>query len=165
MDKGEKNDFGQEIISWIVPEFEKHIRDKKWYIGALLVGILLLLYALFSHNYYFAVIILISGLILVLNDGQNPLKVRIAVTEEGLAVGKKFYDYDEIKCFYIVYKPRLEVKSLYIEFKNFFHHRLSIPLIDINPLMLRDELLKYLPENLDKLNEPLSEGIAKRLKI
>ena len=91
--------------------------------------------------------------------------VKISLTDEGVIVGKKFYDYDEIKDFSVVYKPRQEVKNLYFEFKSFLRPRLSIPLENKNPLLIRKNLLKYLPEDLDRTDQPLSEGLGKLFKI
>ena len=110
------NEYGQQIIKWKVPEYDKHNRDKGWYIISSLVAFALLIYAFFSGNFLFAVIVIISGIVIILHDGQEPDIVNFALTDEGVIVGRKFYDYDEFKFFSIVYKPRQEVKNLYFEF-------------------------------------------------
>jgi len=91
--------------------------------------------------------------------------VKISLTEEGIIVGRKFYDYDEFKNFSIVYKPKQETKSLYFEFNNSLRPRLSIPLKKMNPLLIRKNLLKYLPEDLDRTDRPLSEELGKLFKL
>ena len=158
-------DQGDEIISWQVPEYEKHKRNKSWYIFAGIIGLLFLVYAIYTKNFLFAVIIIIVALIIILHDSREPDLVKINITDEGIIVGRKFYDYDEIKNFSIVYKPKQNVKNLYFEFKNAIRQRLSIPLININPLTIRETLLKYLPEDLDRTDQPLSEGLAKMFKL
>ena len=154
-----------DILSWEVREYEKHNRRKSWYIIAIATTFLLLLYSFFTSNFLFAVIIIIVSLIVIMNDGHIPETVKISLTDEGIIVGRKFYDYDEIKNFTIIYKPRLEVKNLYFEFKNVFRHRLSISLEKMNPIAIRENLLKYLPENHDRINPPLSEGLANFFKL
>ncbi|MEA3464180.1 MAG: hypothetical protein U9R14_03865 [Patescibacteria group bacterium] len=156
---------GEEIISWRIPEYEKHNRTKSWYILASIIVLLLLLFSFFSGNFLFAVIIIVAALVIILHDGREPDLIKASITDEGIIVGRKFYDYDEIKNFSIVYKPRQEVKNLYFEFKNAVRPRLSIPLNSINPLPIRQNLLKYLPEDLDRIDQPLSEGLAKMLKL
>jgi len=165
MPEKQQIDYGDEIIGWSVPEYEKHSRTKTWYIAASAIAGLLLIYSLWTANFLFAVIVIIAGLVIIIHDGQEPDMARFSITDEGIVIGKKFYDFDEIKNFSIVYKPKQGVKNLYFEFKNALKHRLSIPLQDMNPLPIRENLLKYLDEDLERTNQPLSESIAKLLKL
>ena len=163
--KQDQINYGEAFASWQVPEYEKHKRTKQWYIGAVVLDLLFLLYAFWTANFLFAVIIIVATIVIILFDSREPDMVNISLTDEGVVVGRKFYDYDELKDFVIVYKPRLEVKNLYFEFKASLKHRLSIPLMEMNPLPIRENLLKYLSENLERTDEPLSEGLAKMLKL
>jgi hypothetical protein len=158
-------DYGDEVFTWPVPEFEKHERPKGWYIGGTALGAIFIIYAIFTSNFLFAVIIIIGALVLIMNDGREPHKVKFSITDEGLIIGKKFIDFDELKNFSVVYKPRQNVKNLYFEFKNSLKYRLSIPLQDMNPLPIREYLLKYLTEDLERTDQPLSEGLAKLFKL
>jgi hypothetical protein len=164
-DNFQNTDYGDEIISWLVPEYEKHERSKQWYIIAGSISFTLLILSFFTNNFLFAVIIIIAVFITILRDGQEPLKVLFSITDEGVEIGKKFYDYDEIKDFSIIYKPKMEVKNLYFEFKNPIKPRLSIPLYDVDPLQIRETLLKYLTEDLDRTDQPVSEAFGKLLKL
>jgi len=161
----EKMNYGQDLFAWSVSEYEKHERTKGWYMAAIIVTLLLLFFAFFTYNFLFAVIIIIISLVIILHDGQNPQKVKFIITDEGLIIGRKFYDYDEIKNFSIVYKPRLDAKRLYFEFKNSLKHRLSISLENMNPLPIRETLLEYLEEDLERTDIPLSEALAKFFKL
>ena len=154
-----------EIISWEVPEYDTHERSRNWYILAALVGVLLLVYSVITSNFLFAGIVVIAALVIILTDGKEAQKVRISLTDDGVEVGRKIYDYDEIKDFAIVYKPKQGVKNLYFEFKTITKPRLSIPLLDRDPLIIRDKLLKYLQEDLERTEQPLSEGLAKMFKL
>ncbi len=158
-------DFGKKIIGWKISEYDKHKREKNWYIIAGIVGVIFLIYSFFSGNFLFAAIIIIGTLVIIIHDGQEPIKVDFSITDEGLVVGKNFYDYDVIKDFSIVYKPRENIKNLYFEFKNTIKPRLSIPLGNMNPLPIRENLLKYLPEDLERTDQPLSEALAKLFKL
>jgi hypothetical protein len=161
----EQINLGEEIMVWTVPEYEKHERSSAWYIVAGVMAIALLIYCFFTANFLFAVIIIVTALVVILHDGRHPEMVKFGITTEGIVIGRKFYDYDEIQDFSIIYKPRLEVKRLYFEFKNALKHRLSIYLGDINPLIVRENLLKYLKEDLERTDQPLSEGLARIFKL
>jgi len=158
-------DNGEVEMSWQVPEYEKHERTKNWYIGAIVLAILLMIYAFLTTNFLFFGIILISAFVIFLNDSHDPALVAIGLTDEGVVVGKKFYDYDELKNFSIVYKPKQGVKNLYFEFKSPVKQRLSIPIMDEDPILVRNILLKYLPEDLERTDRPASETLAKIFKL
>ncbi|MDO9399429.1 MAG: hypothetical protein Q7T79_01965 [bacterium] len=161
----QKIDYGNELASWKIPEYEKHERTKKWYILATVVSFLLLIYSFFSGNFLFAIILIMIALIVILHDGQDPAWLIFVITEEGIIVGEKFYDYDEIKNFSIVYKPKREVKKIYFEFKNVVKPRLSISLENMNPLPIRGNLLRYLSEDLERIDQPISETFASLFKL
>ncbi len=156
---------GIEIISWEVPEFHKHDRGRWWYILSGVLAVALIVYAVASGNFLFAVIILVGGFVMMFNDARHPQMVSISVTTEGIVIGNKFYDYDEIRHFAIVYKPAFDLKRVYFEFKNPVRQRLSLSLFDVNPLFLREHLVKYLSEDVDRNEEPLSEFVTRLLKL
>lgn len=158
-------DYGQKITGWSIPEYDKHEREKNWYIISAIVGLIFIIYSFFSGNFLFAAIIIIGALVIIIHDGQEPMAINFVITDEGLVVGNKFYDYDIIKDFSIVYKPNQNIKNLYFEFKNVIKPRLSIPLKSMNPLPIRENLLKYLPEDLERTDQPLSEALAKMFKL
>ncbi len=152
-------------ISWQVPEYEKHERGQMWYIIAGTIAGIGLLWAVFSYNFLFALVIILAAIIIVLTDGRHPDLITVKLDGDGVQIGSKFYDYDEIKNFSVIYKPKIGVKNLYFEFKNPLKHHLSIPLQKTNPLLVRQFLLKYLEEDLERTDPPLSEQLAKLLKI
>jgi len=158
-------DYGEEMFRWKVDEFEKHVRSKTWYISAISIALIMMLFSFMTANFLFAVIVVISSLVIILHEGRIPDKVTIVITKEGVLIGKRFYDYDDLKNFAIVYKPRMGTKNLYFEFKNMVRQRLSIPLENMDPLPIRENLLKYLPENLDRIDQPLSEQLARIFKL
>lgn len=156
---------GFEIVSWETPEYQRHDRPAWWYAIYALVAIGLVIVALVTDNFLFAIIIVITSFVIVLHDARTPQPVLISLTSEGLIVGNRFYDYDEIKDFAIVYKPTQNLKRLYFQFKSVRKHRLSLALHDTNPLFVRENLLKYIPEDLERTDEPLSEFLSRVLRI
>jgi hypothetical protein len=161
----EKDEIKLGVISWHIPEYITHERSKKWYIVAGVVAFAFLVYSFFSHNFLFAVIVIIAVLLYVLNHGNEPMRVGVSLTDEGVVIGRKFYEYDDLKDFSVLYKPKLGIKNLYFEFKNGLRHRLSIPLEDMDPILVREFLLKYLHEDLERTDMPLSESLTRLFKL
>ena len=166
MKKEEKKiNLGKKIIGWEITEFEGHQREKAWYLIAGGIAILLFIFALATKNYLFALIVLMAAFIIVMHDGKEGELVPFSITDEGILIGRKFIDYDELKDFSIVYKPHQGVKNLYFRNKNTFKPRISISLAEQDPLKIRNVLIKFLDEDLDRTDQPLSEGLAKLLKL
>ena len=104
-------------------------------------------------------------MIAVINHFRTSELVDVVITTEGIQVDTAFYDYDMIKNFSVIYKPRDQVKALYLEFNNVIRPRLTIPLNEANPVQVRSQLLKFLMENLDRTDEPNTDYLSKKLKI
>ena len=56
-------------------------------------------------------------------------------------------------------------KQLYFEYKSGLKPRLSIPLRRMDVLVVRNFLIKYLDEDLDRTDPPLSEQLTKVMKL
>jgi len=153
------------LIDWNILEYDNYERSKIWYIIAIIVALTALIIAFWVQNYLFVIIIVLSSLIIIINQGREPDQIYFAIHDEGIILGKKFIDYSELKNFSIIYKPRQDIKKIYFEFEGVFRPRLSIFLDNINPLKIRDILLNYLQEDLERENEPLSESLAKLFRL
>ncbi|PKM91771.1 hypothetical protein CVU82_01010 [Candidatus Falkowbacteria bacterium HGW-Falkowbacteria-1] len=161
-----KNDNTEQInLNWEINEFVKHQRSKRWYIIASIITLGLIIWAITDKNYLFALIMILFSALIVFYDSENPKRIKIELKYNGLFVGQKFYKFESISKFYIIYKPEENVKKIFFEFKNPINHRLTVPLENENPIMVRNHLLQYLEEDLEKENEPLSEGLSKILKL
>lgn len=167
-----------QYISWKVPEFDKKEREKTWYIVAVIFMFITLFFCFFeisswkivflgvNSNFMFALILILSAMIMIINDGQDPNLVEFKLGPEGINIGQKFHDYDDLKHFSIIFKPEMEVKNLYFEFNNsFLNPRLSIPLFEQDPIAVRSYLKRYLDEDLERLGPPISEQLTKMLKL
>lgn len=152
------------IVSWETWEYPKHSRSRWWYLSAGGLGLLLLLFAVTSGSYMFAVIILMIGLIFFLSHLHEPIRLTVQVTGEGVKIGGHFYPFSEIKNFSIIYKPPA-VKLLYLDFVNAFRPLISISLEDVDPNAVRTALLPFVFEDLDRTDETMSDLIARLYKL
>lgn len=163
-DKEINKEHGKILMSWSFSEDDHYERSWMWYVGILLVGLLFLVYAIMVNNFLFALIILISVIIIFTYSVKEPTEVNITITDNGIAIGKKFFSYEQLKNFWIVYNPP-QVKKLFFNPKSRIMPELTVSLGDENPLKVREMLLKYLEEDLDREEEPLSEEVARWFKI
>ena len=166
-----------QYLKWTVPEYHQPERGRNWYIIAGIFVFICLFFSFFtisnwhlvwlglSANFLFTLIIIIAAMIMIINDSQTPDQVNVELGPEGVKVGSDFYDYDVLKNFSVLYKPKQSLKTLYFEYKNSMHLRLSLPLRRLDALTVRNFLIKYLDEDLDRTEMPLSEQLTKLLKL
>ncbi len=155
---------GNTLLEWSVAEYEQHFRPTAWYVIMTIVGSILVGYAIFTDNFMFAIIIVLFAIILFLQSHQEPIVVPFRITELGIIINNRLYKYSELKDFFIIYRPP-EVKMLFIETNSTVRPRLRVPLMDVNPNEVRELLLEFLEENLQKEEEPFSDMMARQWKI
>lgn len=155
--------YGKILSFWDIQDFDKHEKSFLWYTVAGIMGIALLVYAILTMNFLFAIIILMFAIIILLHDLRTPNLIKCALTETGILIGERFYKFNEFENFCILYKPP-ELKNLYLEFKG-IRPRITISLNKQNPNIIRKILNKYLMEDLEREDEPISEYVGRVLKI
>ena len=160
----QSKDLGKTLAQWQFPEFVKYKRSRNWYIIAGTIVVLLLIYSAVTANILFAMIIIIASIIFIINQRRDPRTVSFKISEEGIVVDETLYEWPEIKNFWIIYEPP-KVKNLYFEFKSLMLPRLPIPLQDQDPVKIREMLLDYIDEDIEREGEPISDGISRTLKL
>ncbi len=155
---------GDILHKWTVQEYEQHERGWIWYLAMSVLGVILIAYGIWTNNFLFSLIIILFAIILFLQAHQEPLQVTFAVTELGIILGSRFYEFSEFKYFYIIYQPP-EVKTLFFEMKSITHPLIHVSLLDENPVEVRQSLRKYMTEDLEKEDEPLAHTVIRRFKI
>lgn len=155
---------GEVLEEWQFPEYETHERTRGWFVIAGTIGMAAVVWAIWSANFLFALIIIMIFVIIITHHFTEPAEVEFQITDLGLQLGEHFYAYSEIDMFWIIFEPPT-VKRIYFNFKNKLRPRLSIPLHEKNPLTIRDILLEYLEEDIEQEREPVSDALGRRWKL
>lgn len=159
-----RDELGDVITAWDFPEHEPHERGRRWYVISALLIVGLLLFAYYDNNPLLAVIVILAVIAFLVSELRGPDTHTFVMTEDGVLVGDIFFDYDELKNFYVIYKPPF-VKMLYLQPKSMLRQRIGVPLLDQDPVTIREILLNYLPEDLEKEDEPTSDFLGRIFKI
>jgi len=160
----EPGTYGEEFLSWETYDRPKYERGPRWYATMVVVGLGLLIYAVASANFLFALIVLMCAIIVYLSTLVEPRRIRVAVTETGVAVGTAFYPFRDIGRFWFVYEPPV-VRSLYLEVRQGAGTRLAVDVGDMNPNELRRVLGDFLHEDLVDTDEPLADILSRLFRI
>jgi len=155
---------GDVLFKWNISEYEENNRPKSWLVFMLVLAFALVIYSVFTNNFLFSLIIILFSIIVFLQSIQRPIKIPFIITNLGIVINDRFYRYSELREFYIIYNPEEKIKMLFIETQG-LSPRIRVPLMDQNPLEVRKELEKFLEENLEKEEEPLTDYIARKWKL
>lgn len=162
--QSEELDLGTIQASWEFPEFTAYERGPLWYITAIIVGIALIAFGIFTQNYLFIVLIILFAIIIYLRIQRKPQILTIAIHDRGITVGERSqYKWSDINSFWIIYEPP-EVKNLYIDFKG-IRPDITVQLEDQNPLEIRKLLSQFIPEDIERENETFSDGFSRMFKL
>jgi hypothetical protein len=154
----------QDQFVWEAPAYERYERGPRWYGLMGLVALGFTAYAVWTGNFLFAFLILLSAIILVLAGNEHPPHVLVQVGRNGVVWNNDFLPFDAVRHFAIIYQPP-DVKVLYVQPKNFLRPRMRIHLGDQDPLELRNHLKQFVDEDLDLEDEHASDMLAKILRL
>lgn len=160
----QKGKHGKIFAQWTFPEYNKYERNKVWYFWFILILAGLVVFAIFEQNPLLGVIVVMVGFIIYFQGRKEPNQLVFQITEDGISLDNKFYGYNQLKKFWIIYQPP-EVKELYFSFNSGIKPELSISFGNQNPVKIREHLLKYLEEDPTKEDESFSQGMRKMMKF
>ena len=103
-------------------------------------------------------------LITIVSLFEKPQRVSVTITTLGILIDRAFYAYPLVRDFSIAYDPP-HVKLLYLDFVNFWHPLVSVPLEEIDPNEVRQTLLSTCIENLERTDETLTDAMRRVYKL
>jgi len=148
------------FLEWETFEFEF---DENRSVTLLLLGVLVILgsiAAFFFWNALFGIALFLAGGIVIAYAYQPPRLMRCAITPRGVEVGRRLYLFEDLRSFWIFYDPP-RLKELVLESRKTIMSRIAAPLGDLDPLRLREVLLRFLPEQ--RQEESLIDILGKHL--
>ena len=133
-------------FSWKAHEYEHYEKEPKWYwvMGGILTAIVV--YAIVTNAIIMAITFILIGMLGYIYAEREPREIEIAILTEGIRVDNYFYDYDDIRSFWIFYEVEEGLKILSLHSNKTFLPYIHIPVGNANPLKIRETLLSYIPE-------------------
>jgi hypothetical protein len=148
-------------FAWTTPEYAQRHRTADWYWAVAIIAISAAAASILLGNVLFAILIVLSIIILLSFSRQLPRTLSIEVNKHGVKVDKELYRYENIESFWV--EDSLPTGTvLTIKSKRLFMPHVSFPVPDeINPDDLRDVLAVYTKE--EPYTQPVSERIMEYL--
>src|SRR3989339_595412 len=143
---GEAAVFENSSFAWEAPEYEHSEKQPKWYwvMGGVLLAVII--YALITNSILMAITFILIGTLGYVYAERQPRVIQMEINPDGIRVDDYFYDYDNIRSFWIFYETEEEIRVLSLHSKKTFLPYIQIPIGNDNPIKIRETLLQYLPE-------------------
>lgn len=153
------------LVSWSFVHRAKQDRSKKWFVVATITLLGLIGFAIWQESYLFALILVLATITFAYNLSRGEEVIDVEIDELGVLIHERFFEHRNFAEFWIAYNPPVE-QDLYLVFKNSARPHLIIPLPDeVNPLLVREILGTFIPENLENEIGTWTELLRKRLKL
>ena len=150
------------LMEWKAREFIQYPKPKTWYIALLAITAIFIIYSIVVANYLLAISVVILAIVVNTIARRKPQILNLAITRKGFKVNDKLYTYDDdLASFWILYDPP-DLKTLNFSRKQRISPDLCFQLENQNPIKVRELLLDYLTEDVEK-EEHITDKAARKL--
>ena len=146
-------------IEWQAYDRIAQTHSPDWYWAVGIIAFSIMLTAILLNNILFAILVVISIIVLFLRTLQKPQLIHYELTSRGLWVNKEFSSFLSLDSFWVTEEE--EPAKLLIKSKGLLVPFFVIPLENIDPQTVRDFMQEYVPE--EEHHEPLSKRIMEYL--
>lgn len=152
----------QPILAWDAKEFTEYERNKRWYVLVAVAGALLTAGALYFQQWLVGAVFALATFVVIKHADDKPRTISYSISKLGIHVGDKFYPYNELKVYWLVYNP--PVKTLTLQGISRFKPLIKIHLDNLDPLAVQGALKDYLAEQ-PKQSEDLIDRFSRMIRL
>lgn len=153
---------GTTLLKWTAAEYEYHEKGPVWRLLAIIAIMGLILYGIIADSYAFSfVIALFAGVYFITH--KPPRNVEVKVTDMGIVVDDRFYEYSNMRHFWILLRSD-DVATFNVRLIKNLVKELSIFMGDQDPAELREVVSRFIPEITGK-EEHFSDWLTRKLKL
>ena len=151
-----------DVIEWTALEFEPHEKSSDWYWIFGIVVVIGAIIAIVVGNTLFAILIILSGVVIGVYSTKHPDTLHCAIDRRGVHVNNSSHLFKDMDSFWIDETHEHHPKLL-ITLKNKLSMHISIPLGDVDLDEVGEFVGAYVNE--EEQNESLTEQLTGWLKI
>jgi hypothetical protein len=150
-------------IGWTAPEFVHYPKSFVWFAVLTIICLGIVVYFLIAKEFLTATLFGLLYAIVFYFSRAKPKDLNIEISGRGLKLNHNLIPYQQLKSFWIIYSPP-EVKTLNFETTAYFNRFVTLQLEQENPAAIREFLLQFLPEDLDR-GEQFADKLGRTLKF
>ena len=149
-------------LEWDAPDREEFEHRLPYFLIVGIIAIALLVYSAFRKDLIGAIFLVVICIAFVFYKIQKPKNYHYALSNYGLSIDDKFYDYSEMHSFWVI--KTKDRQFLHVIFNKKYFPQLTINTSSIEIGIVRSVLHKYLPEQ-ENVSEPIVDKIVRLLKL
>ena len=149
----------KEKIEWSALEYEEKERSVDWFWALGIIVVAGSITSLIYGNYFFAILLILSGILLGFFAIKKPEMVSYELNKKGLKIKTRLFPYESMKSFFVQTTPK---PMLFVKSSRMFMPILSMPIEDNLAEDIRSLLLSNNVQE-EKMKEGPSERIMERL--
>jgi hypothetical protein len=135
----------ESVLRWETHEYTYTEKSTDWYWTVGIITLILAGLSVYFGNALFAIVLLLGILTLVIFASRHPEIVLHEINDRGIEVGHTLYPYDTLSSFFVEHLEHRPGKIILASKKVLMPH-IAVSLGDIDPTLVRQMLLKKLPE-------------------
>lgn len=89
----------QEIINWDAKEYLVREKRSGWYVGLVVVCLVLSGLSIWLKEYTFLILVILSAIVLILYSVRPPRELHYSLSNKGISEGNRLYNYADFKSF------------------------------------------------------------------
>ncbi len=151
-------------FQWSYSENATPHRSATWYIVAGLVVGVILVYSLATANYLFALITLMTTIIVFSSMFQSSPERSYEITGHGISVDGSFLAFTDCDSFAVVPATQ-DMHKIYVQPRKGMGSLMSIPIAADKGEKMRTFLLNHVTEDSERVGEPIAEVLMRILKL
>ncbi|MFA6273729.1 MAG: hypothetical protein WC662_01055 [Candidatus Paceibacterota bacterium] len=117
----------EEKLTWSALEYEEKERSNDWFWALGVIVVAGSITSIIFANYFFAILIIIGGVLLGFFAIKKPEIVPYELNEKGFKIKTRLFSYDTIKSFWVQKEPKY---TLFVKSSRQFLPILSIPITE-----------------------------------
>jgi len=149
----------KEKIEWSALEYEEKERSVDWFWALGIIVVAGSVASLIYGNYFFAILLILSGILLGFFAIKKPEMVSYELNKKGLKIKTRLFPYESMKSFFVQTTPK---PMLFVKSSRMFMPILSMPIEDNLAEDIRSLLLSNNVQE-EEMKEGPSERIMERL--
>ncbi len=149
-------------LKWSTLEYEYNKKSTDWFWAIIILTLAVAITSFILKNLIFGILTIISGFTIILYAIRRPLKVEFSITNRGVQIENKLYQYNDLESFWIHYDPPTK-KDISLKSKKLLMPYIKIPLGDEDPNTIRELLLRFMQEK--EHIEPFMDILMRNLKF
>lgn len=155
------NEVPDESVSWEASEGIHHERDSLWFIGFIIIVIILIGISVWLQQWTFTALIVIMSIALIVYTRRPPRTLRYSISHNGLHVGQQAYDFDEFRSFGVLQEG--DLFSVMLMPTKRFGQAMTIYFGENDGEKIVDILGAYLP--MEDLQLDFMDSLLRRLRL